>query len=131
MSRLWLAALTGVVGLVVLVAATNTPAPTPQAELQHPVDALSCLPTDQIAQALPYGGDAHPTQSLAIQAFLENWPALPVELFAVDYASGGNERRVMQLGGERKAVIDLESVEGGWIVSNFAACNTLLVDGAS
>lgn len=127
-------ALVGVVGAVALVgvvAVKDSQTPPPQPDLGDPVASLTCPPFDQIGISLPFGSYAHPSANLAVQEFVRKWPVLSAKLFTVDYSDGWYEVWVIDVLGERKAVLRLQKVEDGWAVSDFAACNTVLVDGIS
>ncbi len=119
------------VALVGVVAAKDSQTPPPQPDLGDPVASLTCPPFDQIGRLFPYGSYPHPSANLAVQEFVQKWPVLSAKLFTVDYSDGFYEHQVIDVLGERRAIVRLEKGEGGWAVSDFAACNTLLVDGIS
>ncbi len=118
-----------VVLLVGVVAATMALTASPQPDLGDPVKALTCLPSDQILVVQPYGSEGgHQSPTTAVESFLKSWPTLSADQFAVDYSDGIFEQRVLDLpGDQRVAIIRLEKAVDAWAVSDFAACNALLV----
>jgi len=140
LKRLWIGAVLMVLfGIAATfgIASDATPGDVGGGPNLNPARQVLCPPGDLIAirhadfQADKVGGTASPTDALQ-ELLTREFPALSIAQFAPDAQAPlivNEVRLVLRRNGDPRMVVTLEQYRGKWILPEFVACRSTLVEG--